>query len=155
MPLVHVTLNTGHTVVLPAGMVHEETRNLLQPIIAARQGNLPGWGEAYRVEICAQAGVCAFTINRGLEPITLNIVCWVSGESSSAWESIERFYLALSDNSPELIAATASPDQPQVPWVATVLLPGIGLIVPEHAEFIVHVGACLGTLLNEQLSRAS
>ena len=148
--LVHLTMNTGHAVSLSEGIVHQETRRLLKQIISDGGGNLPGLGAAYRVEIIAEREVYAFTIYHGIEPITLNIVCASPDESDSAWKSIERLYLELSDKSPGLIAATASPNQPSVPWIATVLLPGIGLIVPEDAGFIGHIGACLGVLLSER-----
>ena len=130
-PLVHITLNSGHFATVPEDMAYPETRKLLEPIIAARQGNLPGLGAAYRVEISKQLGVAVFTLFRGKEPLTLNVVCCASSESESAWKLIERVYLQLSDQAPQLIAATASPDQPRLPWLATVLLPGLGMIVPE------------------------
>lgn len=147
--MIHLTLNTGNAASVPPGQVRPATICAMQPIL--RGGNLgqvsPQFA-AFRVEVTRQDGAAAFTLYRGMEPIALNVVCWSPEAADTAWDAIERPYLALSDDHLQLMAPGEAPDMPgSVPWLATCILPGILHQTRDNIGWLADFAQCMAQAL--------
>ena len=150
--MLHLTLNTGHIVRLPADLVLEETRLLLSPLLRAGGGTFPGGGSAYRVEILNQPTNAIFTIFRGRDPLSVNALARTPAGAAEIWPLIERTYLDVGDQIPDFVdLENYTPTKPtEHPWLATLILPAL-LVGTARSDvgFIGHMASCLGLVLDE------
>jgi hypothetical protein len=132
--MLHLTLNTGHAARYE-GTTPPEQLAAVRPLLRGG-GNIPGRAP-FRVETGALPGGMSFSIHRGADPITLNVLVWTAEAAAEAWPLLEQTYLGLADQHPGLMAATACPEMPaELPWLATVLLPALTVQRPEELRWI-------------------
>lgn len=134
MRLLHLTLNTGHLARLDIETPVDEIE-ILRPIL--NTGGIIPTRDPFRVVVGASPGMRSFSIHRGSDTITLNVVCWAATATAEGWATIESVYMRLSDRAPDLIAAQATPEMPtDLPWLATLLLPGIHIQRPAEFQWL-------------------
>lgn len=120
--LEHYTLNSGHTSTSPK--VGEDVIAALQDL-AVHGGPVPGF-TPFRVVVTHGTGASIFTVYRGREPVVTCAVAWTAAGEAEAWPAIEKLYLDLSDQHPNLFSPVAEAVKPNsLPWLAVVLLPGL------------------------------
>jgi hypothetical protein len=148
MHLTHLTLNTGHVSREPIQELAPGIRAQLRRLISSGGGMLPGPFAAFCVDICTGSGTSAFTLFRAKVPVVTCACAWESDQEQVTWYAIEKLYLELSDQVPGLMAATAAPERPgDLPWLAVILLPGIGLCAREDIGWLGDFERCLAAEL--------
>ncbi len=142
--MTHLTLNTGHSAERTPCDPHALAA--LLPLVAAG-GQIPGFA-GFRVDVHSGPGAASFSIHRGRDIITLSMVAWTDDGARYAWTEIERLYLGLADRASGLIAANASPEMPRsLPWIATLLLPGMATQRPQDLSWIGDFEGCFAEAL--------
>ena len=124
--LTHVTLNTGHTAVLPR--VQREVAAKLREIgrrggdLAPILPHMAGWS----VDVKRSTGAALFSMSLMGVPVVDCMVCWMDDVAAGMWDYHERFYFRLSDTMMLDMAATEAPSRPvETPWCAVILMPSI------------------------------
>lgn len=152
--MLHLTLNTGHTVVQPRSKVLPGTLEAMQVLLPAggNLGKVAAMFSAFRVKITQARGVAAFTVYRGREPIVLNVVCWDAAAAVDAWASLESTYLQVSETGATLGLGSALPERPATtPWLGTVLLPAMAMLIRDDIGWLGDFEHCLAVLLSERV----
>ena len=144
-PLLHITLNTGHTTEHRDAELDPDLYALLQPLLRERGGAVPAmpgfavaWaygGDAVLIEIAYRA-----------VPVAECGLAWGPRQASGLWG----FLSAAA--SPERPSAKASgngtvPSMPRWPWMAEVLLPAIAKRPVADAMLLGGFERCLGLAL--------
>jgi hypothetical protein len=147
--MTHITLNTGDSYDVPAFKVRPDVVRVMRQLLSG--GNLgtvaPAFS-AFRVEVTREPGAAVFTVYRGREPLVMNMIAWEASVAERAWKPIEQQYLTLSDQWPQLMAAKAAPEMPAAPpWLATLILPGMGNLIREDVSWLADFEQCMACML--------
>ena len=138
--MIHLTLNTGHSVDQDLDEIPEGITDILKPLLS-RGGTIPGFA-AFRVEVAREAGRCAFTIFRGREPIATSMLAITDDAAPEAWEALEELYLDFGDKF-TYAGFNALPDRPAcAPWLAVLLFPQIALQTPHNIGWMGDFDRC-------------
>lgn len=147
--MTHLTLNTGDSHDVPALKASPEVVRIMRPLInGGNLGIVAPICSAFRVEVTRTPGAAVFTVYRGREPIVMNMVAWEAAAAEGAWKPIEKQYLDLSDQWPQLMAAKAAPEMPEsVPWLTTLILPGMMHLIREDVSWLADFEQCMACML--------
>lgn len=168
--MTHYTLNTGHAVASPRSGVSREAIEALQPLIE-RGRPMPGYpslieqggpipGRApWRVTIRRCTGGATFEVWRNSYPFFLGpemiIECglaWTAEGEAAVWPAVEKIYLGLSDEHPQLFAPAKESCKPaSLPWLAVVVMPFITNQIREDVSWFGDFERCMAwTILEER-----
>lgn len=121
----HLTLNTGHLSQSPRSDVSDGVIATLKPLVP-KGGTIPSFAP-FHVNTTHGPGAAIFSVYRGKEPIVICGLAYATEGQAAIWDELEHLYMDLSDQFPNLMAASAAPAMPaQLPWLAVLLLPTIG-----------------------------
>lgn len=133
-PMTHLTLNTGHSLEVARLLTPEERATCLT--LWPKGGNLPPPLAAFRVDFGGNPGAASFCVWRAGAPICLNIVCWEAHAAEAAWQAIEKQYFSLSETPVGEALGTEYSETPDPPWLATLLLPGLGITSQDDISWL-------------------
>jgi len=146
--LVHLTVNTGHSVESPRSAVDNRVIAALRPLIATGGGPIPI--PPWRVDIRRAPGGWVFALLRGSEQA---VICALATESDATeiWQKIERHYFELTEQMPGMLdVGAAAPEMPtQAPWLAVLILPGMLMSTCEDVGWMGDFERCLAWTLLE------
>ena len=110
----HITLNSGHSYMVPVGKVVPSTIKSLRDLVKAGGGPIP---VSKRLSFCLTSDddCCAFSIYKNSVPVLMCVYHEGSGKAESVWNNL------LSDNARFGVGQTMK--MPTGPWLAVVLLP--------------------------------
>lgn len=132
--MIHLTLNTGHAMAVPAGKVSPEAYKALRPMVARNGGAIPHC-PPWRTVIALGKGCASFDIRRNQQDIVvLNAVAWTAAGAREIWPLIEKNHLDLADQMAAVGALhesmAAAPEMPEsLPWLTTWILPTAAMAV--------------------------
>ena len=128
-PLLHYTLNTGHSQPQPRSSVSEEVILALRPVVQSAGGPLPDPFSAFYTQITIEpSGGCTYSIWRAKQPLIMCALAWSEPTASNLFDLVEKMYLDLSDQFPVLFTPLHEPKQPAtLPWLAVLILPQMAL----------------------------
>lgn len=151
--MIHVTLNTGHTVEQSLADIGEAAVQVLRPLVAAVAGSLPAPFGAFRVEITRGDGGAVFTVSRAREPIVTCGVAWTAPGAAEIWPAVEGLYLGVSDafTAAGINAEPVEPDR--LPWLAVVLLPALMAQSRADVGWLGDFERCMAVALMDSANR--
>lgn len=148
--MTHLTINTGHSAVSSPGDVDiHQVEPVLGPLIR-EGGGVIGPVPELSLQIPATPAGVVFSIWRGDQPVCLNAVAWDQLSAAAAWSPIESTYLDLAETSGgvALGLGSACPEMPAtVPWLATLLLPGIVTLSRETSGLLGDLERCIAAVV--------
>lgn len=152
-PLVHYTVNTGHTNDSPRSAVGEDIIQMLSPVVRAGRSPIPRF-EDYQLWVTESPGAVVFTIMRiNGEPLILCGLAWTTKGAQALWPDLKEIY----DN-----AYASVHDQPEasmptrLPWLSVVLFPGCARVNPEHMYMMGDLERCIAwTILENQFIQSA
>jgi len=134
--LIHVTINTAHSVAIPRDFVRRETCDILAPLVSAGGGRVPNMPfEFTLVERPSGAATVDFRYVRDghVLPVVVGTVC--QERSKKWWEHLLR--------TARRAGVARNVARPCTPWLGVVLLPAPALGIMSSEEL-----GCLGGLEN-------
>lgn len=124
--MIHVTMNTGHSMEVPPGKVGRQALRLLKHLVVKGGGRVPGM-ERWRTVVSRGDGAAVFDIRRSdsaESAVVLNAVAWSEQGEAIVWELLERSYYEVGDILAKIGVEGEAPDLPdRRPWLATWILP--------------------------------
>jgi len=144
--MIHLTIQTGHTARIQEPC--KQAVDALRPLLADGGGDIGDiipFMRGLKLTMCKRPwnGAVSWDINRAGAPIALCVVCGYADAQESAWRVIERNYLSLSDERPDLYAPGAAPSMPgELPWLVTLLLPGVHAHL-DVLDFLADMNQCI------------
>lgn len=142
--MTHLTLNTGHSA--ERDPCDPRALAFLRPL-CFKGGPVPAFA-GFRVEVGHGEGCASFSVHRGRDLITFSMVAWTGDGAANAWREIESLYFRMSDQAPQMFAASAAPDMPaSLPWCTTLLLPGMAAQRTQDLEWIGDFEGCMAEAL--------
>lgn len=157
--MIHLTLNTGHTMTVPHAKVRPETIRALAPMVVKRGDLIPHLAP-WRTVIRRGDGYASFDIRRGKDMlVAFNLVAWNPATASTAWEELERTYL----HTAEALASQGIPldlEMPEmpatIPWLATWILPtAIANMAKQDFSWLADFEQCLAATIIEKYTAKS
>jgi hypothetical protein len=150
MKLVHLTLNTGNTAVsdLRQEVDLRAVLPVLRPIIRAGRGAVAPVPHLM-IEVPSVPVGAVFSIWCRGQPVVLNTVAWNQASAAAGWGPLESTYLQITDSAPLAAAlGRAIPDPPErVPWLATLILPAIGLLEMGTIGMLGDLERCMAAVI--------
>lgn len=144
--LIHLTIQTGHTSAVPPPI--SDVCAALRPLLADGGGDIGDITPSCRgltLTTCKRpwSGCLSWDISRAGAPIALCVFCRDAAAQASAWATIERTYMGLSDRQPAIYAPGSAPSMPdRLPWLVTLLLPGM-LLHLDVLEYLADLDQCI------------
>jgi len=152
LPLIHLTMTTGHVLEQPREVVEEPAIKLLRPIVRAKGGAIPFFAP-WSVNISQETGFAFFDIKRGKDMVVAGLVCWKQDRAEEAWGNIERLYLTISDKMRGMISESTSamPEIPKrTPWLAVIILPSLATTAKSDVDWLGDFERCLAWAIIEE-----
>jgi hypothetical protein len=149
--MIHLTLNTGHSMQVPAGKVTPATIRALGPMVVKKGDLIPACAP-WRTIITIASGHASFDIRKGRHfHVTFNVLAWTPEGADLAWSTLERQYLKTAED----LAAQGipldleMPEQPtSLPWLATWILPtATHHIHPQEIHWMADFEQCLAATI--------
>jgi hypothetical protein len=154
--MIHITLNTGHSVRHEPGDISPEAIAACRPLVESGGGPIPGVSP-WRCQITPGNGCAVWSISRGTQPhAVLCGLAWTSAGSAEVWTALERVHHQTSDalaRAGALAESVAqSPEMPgELPWLGVVILPGLATSAQSDVSWLGDFERCLAqTILNSQ-----
>lgn len=151
--MIHLTLNTGHSMEVPAGKISPEAYRALRPMVVKKGDLIPGFAP-WRTVIAIGEGAASFDIRRNKQDIVvLNAVAWTGQGAAEIWPLIERGHLDLADQMAKAGALSesmaAAPEMPAtLPWLATWILPtAVQAVHPRDLAWMADFEQCLAAAI--------
>ena len=149
--MIHLTLNTGHSMVVPPGKVRKETIRALRSMVVKGGDTIPSCAP-WRTVIARGDGSASFDIRRGQDMfVVLNLVAWTPEGATAAWEVLERNYLDTADALAKqgIALDLEMPEMPTtLPWLATWILPtAVMNINPQDISWMADFEQCLAAAI--------
>lgn len=151
--MIHLTLNTGHSMTVPPDKVEKNTLRVLGPMVV-KGGDLIPHFAPWRTVIGRSDGCASFDIRRNkTDVVVLNVVAWTPEGAAEVWPIIEKAHLDMADQLakagalPESMAA--APEMPAtLPWLATWIIPTAVMAAnPEELGWMADFEQCLAATL--------
>lgn len=144
----HLTLNTGHLAVSGESDVDLlRVAPVLGPRIQAGGGAVPG--TKVTLEIPPVPAGFIFTLRSADgHPVCLNSVAWDEASAAASWPPVQSLYLEMTETAPTLLAlGVAAPEMPvSVPWLTTLLLPGIAGLNRDQIGMLGDLERCIAVV---------
>lgn len=153
-PLVHYTLNSGHTNDSPRKDVGDDIIQLLAPIVDKRESPIPRLDD-YQLWTTRTSGAALFTILRASnqEPLIHCALAWAKEGAQLLWPGFKQVYDDAFGPWPGKIAAVMPA---RLPWLSVVLFPGCARVNPEHMYMMGDLERCIAwTILENQFIRSA
>lgn len=149
--MIHLTLNTGHSMIVPAGKVSKQAIRLLGPMVS-KGGDLIPHFAPWRTVMGRGDGCASFDIRRGKDMLVVfNIVAWTPSGAREAWSILERRYLEVADQlaSAGIALDLEMPEMPEtLPWLATWILPtATQNLNPQDIHWMADFEQCLAATI--------
>jgi hypothetical protein len=151
--MIHLTLNTGHSMSVPPEKILPTTIRTLTPMVV-KGGDLIPHFSPWRTVMGKGDGYASFDIRRNqTDIVTLNVVAWTEIGAKSAWEILEKHYLAAADALAKngIAMELEMPEMPEpLPWLASWILPSaIQAMHPKEIGWMSDFEQCFAaTILN-------
>jgi hypothetical protein len=133
--MIHLTLNTGHSMTVPPDKVGREALRVLKPMVV-KGGDLIPHFAPWRTVISRGEGHASFDLRRNKQDlVVLNVVAWTPEGAECAWRTLEKHYLDVSDVLAQkgVSMPLELPDMPaSLPWLATWILPQAMMAIHPH-----------------------
>ncbi len=159
--MIHLTLNTGHSMTVPPGKVSKESYRVLAPMVV-KGGDLIPHFTPWRTLIARGQGYASFDIRRNSSDIVvLNAVAWTHEGAATVWPMIEKNHLDLADQMAKAGALhesmAAAPEMPDsLPWLATWILPTAVMAArPNELGWMADFEQCLAATIIQKYSNPS
>jgi hypothetical protein len=128
--LVHLTINTGHSVTHNLSRLRSSTYESLKPLLRHRVGLIPGLPQ-FTVAWKTRQDNHAIVMSKCGTPVILCGLATGTCGATELWDGLLNFNFPLSTNS------TGNPTQPAAtPWLAAGLLPTVALLNPIEAQLL-------------------
>lgn len=149
--MIHLTLNTGHSMEVPPGKVMRETLRILGPMVV-KGGDLIPHCSPWRTVIGRGNGCASFDIRRGKDMLVVfNVVAWTEAGAEEGWSAIEKQYLNVADELAKhgIVIDLAMPEMPAtLPWLTTWILPtATQNINPQDIAWMADFEQCLASTI--------
>jgi hypothetical protein len=154
--MIHLTLNTGHSVRHKPGDISPEAIAACRPLVKAGGGPIPGVAP-WQVRIAHGPGGAVWSIGRGTQPDA--VFCGLASTTAGAawvWPALERVHHDTGDamaRAGVLADSLAnSPEMPgDLPWLGVVILPGLATSAQSDVSWLGDFERCLAfTILDSQ-----
>lgn len=143
VPMLHYTLNTGHTRNSPRREVCDEVIQCLQPVIE-QGGPVPGTA-GLQLTVTKYEGGALFTVWQRL-PIVSCAVAWTKGAEQELWPGLELIYRDIYGGS-SMVNAAKKPAA--LPWLSVILLPPINELDVESVSLLGDLERCIAWAMFE------
>lgn len=124
--MIHLSLNTGHSMTVPPAKVGAAAIRALSPMVVRKGDLIPGFAP-WRTVIAREPGHASFDIRRNKhDSVVLNVVAWTREGAEKGWEGIEKHYLDTADQlaARGIALDLEMPSMPDsLPWLVTWILP--------------------------------
>ena len=123
-PFPFLTLNSGHTMIVPPGAVDPSTIALLRPLIQAGGGPVPKFAK-WTFKVTNTIGGSLITISFAGADVVLCAVAWEQPGADEVWQSIVKVHNKIW-GSLNVAGLKPEPARPKtLPWLAITLLPDL------------------------------
>lgn len=149
--MLHLTLNTGHSMTVPPDKVSPLALRALTPMVVKGGDLVPGF-TPWRTVIGRGEGHASFDIRRNqTDLVTLNVVAWTPAGAESAWTILEKHYLDAADALAKsgIPLDLELPEMPAtLPWLATWILPSAMMAInPQDIGWMADFEQCLAAAI--------